>query len=162
MKPTVYIETSIVSYLTARISRDLVVAGRQQLTRTWWDAQRRHFELYISELVVEECREGDSVASRNRLDALRSFPVLQTVPEAVKLASRFVAHKCVPPSACVDALHIAVATVNNLSYLMTWNCAHIANATIRSHLVLEADLAGYRLPVICTPEELLGGHHGNL
>ncbi len=161
MKPTVYLETTIISYLTARISRDLVIAGRQQITRNWWDTQKQHFELFISESVVTEAREGDKVVSQNRLEILRSFPVLTTTMDVIELANRFVSGKCVPKNASVDALHIAVATVNKLDYLMTWNCAHIANATIRSHLALEADLAGYRLPVICTPEELLGGKHGN-
>jgi hypothetical protein len=162
MKPTVYLETSIISYLSARISRDLVVAGRQQITRNWWDSQMPNFSLFVSEFVLTESAEGDKTAAQKRLDILRLLSVLSTTREALDLANRFVSHKCIPKSAGIDALHVAVATVNGMDFLMTWNCTHIANATLRSHLALEADLAGYHLPVICTPEELFGGKHVHL
>ncbi len=160
MKPTVYLETTIISYVTSRMSRDVVVAGRQQITRSWWDNEKQHYSLNISEFVLDECRGGDKDASRNRMELIRPFTVLKSSSEVSALAKRFISAKCVPHSAATDALHIAIAAVNNLTYLLTWNCTHIANATIRSHLALQANLAGYCLPVICTPEELLGGKHG--
>jgi hypothetical protein len=156
MKPTVYVETTIPSYLTSWPSRDVVRAGEQQVTRDWW-ARRSGFELRVSSLVLLECGAGDPSAAALRLAALDGVPVLAQTPEAVALAETLLREAPLPARAAADALHIAVAAVNGVSYLVTWNCTHIANATLRPRIEALCRRSGYEPPVICTPQELLGG-----
>jgi hypothetical protein len=155
MKPTVYVETTIPSYLTAWPSRDVVRAGEQQVTRDWW-AGRSRFELRVSSLVLLECGAGDSDAAARRLAALKGVPVLAQSPEAVTLAGTLLREVPLPGKAAADALHIAVAAVNGVSYLLTWNCTHIANAILRPRIEAVCRQFGYEPPVICTPMELQG------
>ncbi len=154
MKPTAYIETTIPSYLTARPSRDVVRAGEQQVTRDWWD-RSAEYELRVSSLVLLECQAGDAQAAAERLAALEGVPVLAQSPEAVALAGMLLKEVPLPPKAANDALHIAVAAVNGIAYLVTWNCTHIANATLRPQIEAICRRMGYEPPVICTPRELL-------
>lgn len=156
MKPTVYIETTVPSYLTAWPSRDVGRAGEQQVTRDWW-ARRSGFELRVSSLVLLECGAGDPEAAALRLAALDGVPVLAQTPEADTLAETFLREVPLLARAAADALHIAVAAVSGVSFLMTWNCTHIANATLRPRIEALCRQAGYEPPVICTPQELLGG-----
>jgi hypothetical protein len=156
MKPTVYVETTIPSYLTAWPSRDVVRAGEQQVTHDWW-ARRSGYDLRVSSLVLLECGAGDPGAAAQRLAALAGIPVLAQTPEAETLAETLLREVPLPPKAATDALHIAVAAVNGVSYLLTWNCTHIANATLRPHIEAVCRQSGYEPPVICTPQELLGG-----
>lgn len=156
MKPTVYIETTIPSYLTAWPRRDVVRAGEQQVTRDWW-ARRSEYELRVSSLVLLECGAGDAEAAALRLAALDGIPLLAQTPEAVVLAETLLREVPLPPRAAADALDIAVAAVNGISYLVTWNCTHIANATLRPRIEDLCRRSGYEPPVICTPKELLGG-----
>lgn len=155
MKPIVYIETTVPSYLTAWPSRDVVRAGEQQVTRDWW-ARRTEFELRVSSLVLLECGAGDSDAAALRLAALDGVPVLAQTPEAETLADALLREVPLPAKAAADALHIAVAAVNGVAYLLTWNCTHIANATLRPRIEATCRQLGYEPPVICTPKELLG------
>ncbi len=155
MKESVYIETSVVSYLTGRPSRDMVVAAHQELTRQWWDTRASVFELVVSELVCEESSGGDAEASRRRLAAIAGVPVLETNDAAVALAERLVSRNLVPQESAADALHIAVAAVNGIDYLLTWNCRHLANAARRQKIEASVEEAGYACPIICTPEELM-------
>ena len=155
MKPTVYVETTIPSYLTAWPSRDVVRAGEQQVTRDWWDG-RGEFELRVSSLVLLECSAGDSDAAALRLAALDEVPVLAQTLEAETLAEALLREVPLPAKAGADALHIAVAAVNGVAYLLTWNCTHIANATLRPRIEIICRQMGYEPPVICTPMELLG------
>jgi predicted nucleic acid-binding protein len=155
MKPKAYVETTVVSYLTARPSRDVVIAGHQQSTRDWWDTCPDNFQLVASELVVQEAGAGDEGAARERLEALESLTLLETAEEALALAQQLVDASAVPQKASEDALHIALAAVNGIEYLVTWNCRHIANATMRSKIEEVCRSAGYEPPIICTPEELL-------
>jgi predicted nucleic acid-binding protein len=155
MKPTVYVETTVPSYLTAWPSRDVVRAGEQQLTRDWW-ARRSEYELRVSSLVLLECRAGDPDAAALRLAALDGVPVLAQAPEAEELAATLLREVPLPARAAADALHIAVAAVNGVSYLVTWNCTHIANASLRPQIEAACRRSGYEPPVICTPRELLG------
>ncbi len=157
MRPRVYIETTVVSYLTARPSRDLVVAAHQEVTREWWEERRSGFELYVSQLVIQEAAAGHPEAARRRLDELAGVPSLALREEAVALARRLIDRGAVPSQAAADALHIALATVHGMDYLLTWNCRHIANAEIRQAVASVCELHGYEPPVICTPEELMGG-----
>jgi hypothetical protein len=155
MKPTVYVETTIPSYLTAWPSRDVVRAGEQQVTRDWW-ARRSEFDLRVSSLVLLECGAGDSDAAALRLAALDGMPVLAQTLEAETLADALLREVPLPAKAAADALHIAVAAVNGVAYLVTWNCTHIANAALRAKIESICRQMGYEPPVICTPKELLG------
>lgn len=152
-KPTVYVETSIVSYLTAVGSRDLVHAAHQQLTRSWWDS-RGDFTLVASQAVIEEASAGDPGAAARRLDALRGIPLLNLSDQAVQLATSLIRDGGLPPKARVDAFHVAIATVHGVDYLLTWNCRHIANASLRGKIESICRAARYQPPVICTPLEL--------
>jgi predicted nucleic acid-binding protein len=154
-KSTVYLETTIFSYLTARPTRDIVQAAHQQLTREWWD-RRTRFDLFVSQIVITEASGGDADAASKRLAELEGIPVLAVTSEAVDLAGRFVKAHAMPERAAVDALHVAVAVVNGMDYVLTWNCTHIANAAIRDKIEQTCRDAGYEPPVICTPEELMG------
>ena len=156
MKAKVYIETTIVSYLTARPNRDLVVAAHQQLTQEWWTNRRADFDLYASQLVIQESSAGDSEMAHLRLAALDETLLLDVNKDAVDLARTLVKRGPIPEKAAVDALHIAIATVHGMDYLLTWNCKHIANAEMQTAVAAICRASGYEPPVICTPEELLG------
>ncbi|MFC1643249.1 type II toxin-antitoxin system VapC family toxin [Myxococcota bacterium] len=155
--PRIYVETTIVSYLVAHPSRDLVVAALQQITRDWWDT-RDAFDLYVSQLVLDEASAGDADAAARRLVALREATLLQTTGEAASLAQALVQSGGLPPKAAADALHIAVAASHGLDYLLTWNCTHIANATMRGRIESTCRTVGFEPPVICTPVELVEEH----
>lgn len=154
MKPTIYVETTIPSYLTARPSRDLIIAAHQSVTRTWWESQRTEFELFVSLNVLTEAGAGDPGAAEERLNALAGIPLLEVTEEAIRLADRFVHDVPMPPKAAIDALHVAIASVHGMDYLLTWNCTHIANARLRPMLESICIAAGRVCPVICTPLEL--------
>jgi len=155
MAQRVYIETTIISYLAAWPSRDTVVAGRQVLTRCWWEGRRQTFELVISELVVQESLAGDADAAARRMDLLRGVPSLEVSPTAVVLANTIVNRGLIPEEYSEDALHLAICAVNGVDYLLTWNCRHLANAIRRDRLGALIEDEGYGAPVICTPEELM-------
>lgn len=154
MKSRVYLETSVVSYLMALPSRDIVRAAHQQLTRDWW-AIRGQFDLFTSQVVLDEAMRGDPDAAARRLAALQGVALLDVTDQAEKIAARFLAGGVMPAKAAVDALHVAIAVVHGMSYLLTWNCSHIANASIRGKIEATCRAAGLQPPLICTPEELL-------
>ncbi|MEL6439333.1 MAG: type II toxin-antitoxin system VapC family toxin [Cyanobacteria bacterium J06621_8] len=156
MRESVYIETSITGYLTARSSNNLILMANAEATREWWDTRRTQFNLYISQVVLNEVARGDTEMATRRLEILRDFPLLAVSEAAQTLAALFLAKSNLPPKAADDALHIAVATVYGLDYLLTWNCKHIANAQIQKKLSQISNEAGYELPIICTPYELMG------
>jgi hypothetical protein len=157
MKPKVYIETTIVSYLAARPSRDIVVAAHQQITYEWWHNQRQGFHLLASQLVIAEAQAGDADLAQKRLSLLQETKLLQVTDAAAALAEALITGGAVPRSAMEDALHIAIAVVNGIDYLTTWNCKHIANAQLRSKIDHICRTEGYMPLIICTPEELLEG-----
>jgi hypothetical protein len=140
MKQTVYVETTVISYLTAWRSPQLVMAANQEVTRTWWDEYRHDYELYVSGVVRQEASSGDEDAVRRRLEVIDSVQELEVPEEAQRLAEQLVMGVPLPQKADVDALHIAVAAINGMDYLLTWNCRHIANVTLRSAIegVIEA------------------------
>jgi len=154
MKPKAYLETTIVSYLAASPSRDIVIAGHQQITREWWE-HRNRFELFVSEAVVEEATRGDAAVAARRAALLSGIPVLDLAAEVHELANRLLLVRAVPAKALIDAVHIAVAAVNRVDYLLTWNCTHIANAAVRGKIEQACRAAGLQAPAICTPEELM-------
>jgi hypothetical protein len=155
MKSKVYIETSVISYLTARPSRDILIAANQQVTQEWWQERRPSFDVYISQLVEQEISSGDAEAVAKRQQALTDCSFLDITPEAVSLAERLIEQNAIPKQAAEDALHIAVATVSGMDYLLTWNFKHIANAAMRANVELVCRLNGYEPPVICSPMELM-------
>ncbi len=154
MKSRVYLETTIPSYLTAWPSRDIVRAAEQEVTRSWWKT-RDAFELYVSELVVDEVTAGDPQAAVQRLEALAGIQLLGMTREAEALGAELVKQAAVPQRAAIDALHIALAAVHGMNYLLTWNCKHIANATMRGRIEEVCRAVGVEPPIICTPMELL-------
>ena len=155
MKAKVYLETTIISYFTARPSRDIITAAHQQLTQEWWASRENRFDLFISQIVLQEAHQGDEDAIRRRLEMIESIPEVEVNPQALALAQALVTEKIVPEKAAADALHIAIATVHGMDYLLTWNLKHIANASIRNAITDLCRQRGYEPPVICTPEELL-------
>jgi hypothetical protein len=156
MSETVYIETSIVGYLTARSTKNLILAANMEITKDWWEFRRNAFVLYTSEAVLNEVAQGDPVIAAQRLEVLRDFPLLALNQAVQDLATQFLARSSLPSKAKVDAIHIAVATVHDMDYLLTWNCRHIANAQIQSKLAEISVDFGYVLPILCTPNELMG------
>lgn len=155
MRGKIYVETSVISYLTSRLSRDLIVAGHQQITQEWWANQRDKFELSVSQTVLEEIAGGDQEAAQQRLSVIESLPLQEITQEAIALAKDLVRLGPLPEKAAVDALHIAIAVTNKVDYLLTWNCKHLANAALRSRIERVCRARGYDPVVICTPEELL-------
>jgi len=157
-KPSVYVETSVISYLASRPSRDVIVAGHQQITLEWWD-MRDDWRLFASPLVIREAGGGDVDAAARRLAFTQGLTLLPMTDLVQTLAGQLLAGAALPSKAAEDALHIAVAAIHNVEYLLTWNCRHIANATKRLAISTICEQSGYRTPVICTPEELLGEKH---
>jgi hypothetical protein len=155
MKTKIYLETTIPSYLTAWPSRDLITAANQQTTRDWWAFRRAAFEVYISQLVIQEASMGDPEAANRHLEAIKDIPELDITDAAKLLAKELIAEVPLPAKAELDALHIAIAAVNDMEYVLTWNCTHIANAVFRHHIEAICRSAGYEPPVICTPQELM-------
>lgn len=154
MKARVYLETSVVSYLVGRLSRDVVVLGNQELTREWWTNRRDHYDLFISEVVVAEIALGDAALAQQRLAVAEGAKMLAVTTEAEQLAPLLLRAAGLAPNAETDALHMAVAAVHGMDYLLSWNCTHIANAAIRRSIEKQCRALGYEPPVICTPQEL--------
>jgi hypothetical protein len=154
LKPKVYLETTVISYLTATPSRDIVQAAHQQVSREWWE-RRGDFDLFASQAVITESSRGDPSAAARRLALLEDVAILEVTEDASRLAEAFIEQHALPAKAAVDALHIAVAVVMAMDYVLTWNCTHIANAVIRPKIEDACRQLGYDPPVICTPEELM-------
>ena len=156
MKSSLYLETTIPICLTSRPSRDLIIASHQALTREWWETRKNAFQLYISQLVVDEASAGDPFAAQQRLKALQGLPLLDITPEVAELASSILASGKIPRKAATDAAHIAIAAVHGMDFLVTWNCVHIANAANVKAIAFICREHSCECPVICTPEELMG------
>lgn len=156
MTPTLYLETTVPSYLTAWPSRDLIRAGHQQITKEWWLKRRAGFDIYISQFVLDEAAAGDAEAARERLAALQGLPLLDLTDEVVDLAGALKSSLALPEKAVTDAAHIAIAAVHRMHFLLTWNCTHIANAEMFVGIEKACSERGFSSPVICTPEELMG------
>ncbi|MCY7345997.1 MAG: type II toxin-antitoxin system VapC family toxin [Pyrinomonadaceae bacterium] len=156
MKPAVYLEASIISYLTAYQSRDVIVLARQKITEDWWEHNRQKYELFVSDLVEQEASAGNVLMSKRRLKIIKTLKNLATSEKAVELAEILVKRKAVPENSVADALHIAIATVEQMNFLLTWNFKHIANAQMQSKIEKVCRDEGFEPVTICTPEELLG------
>jgi hypothetical protein len=153
--PTVYLETSVVSYLTARLSQSLLIARRQRLTRVWWHRYRHNHPLTISVRVQQEAGGGDSAASKDRLDAIRGIDTLPFDALSGHLAEKLIGNGLLPGKALADAEHIAIAATNFVPLLITWNFKHLANPVLRRVVVRACEAEGFRCPEICTPEHLM-------
>lgn len=152
----VYLETSVVSYLVALPARDLVVAAHQQITRDWWEHRRHQFRCLISQVVVDEISAGDPSEIKKRQKFVESLDVLDVSVDAENLTQAIMRARVLPEKAIRDAAHIAVAAVHGIQYLSTWNCKHLANAQISRRVHKVCDSLGFLMPIICTPEELMG------
>lgn len=156
MRRTVYIETRIISYLAARPRRDLIVAARQQLTHTWWRERRAAFDLYVSQVVLDEALAGDPEAAKRRAALVVDLPLLDITSVVADLAAALLERVPLPPRAGADAAHIAVAAYHGVDFLLTWNSTHIANAELRPRVERVCRESGYPAPVLCTPDQLMG------
>jgi hypothetical protein len=157
MAKRVYIETTIPSYLAAWLSRDLRQAARQQITHDWWNQERHKYDLCISQGVLNEAGTGDPDAAKRRLTLIQHLPLLELNEGAKAIAKAIMASGLLPEKATRDATHIAVASAHGVDFLLTWNCRHIANAAIMKELGEIVEARGYEMPLLCTPEQLLGG-----
>jgi predicted nucleic acid-binding protein len=160
-KKTVYLETSFISYLTNRLSRDLIVAAHQQVTRTWWEDERAKFELFVSDVVLDEIKRGDREASMLRQNKIEGLAILQLKPEVLLLAELILKRSFLTIKALPDALHMALGAIHGIDYVITWNFKHMANAEIEYAIMNACEEKGYKSPVICTPLELMGGASEN-
>lgn len=156
MAEIVYIESSIISYLTARPSRDIVTAARQAITIEWWSTRLAQYDPYISALVETEISTGDPVAAAQRMRIVANIPSLAITDDAQRLASDLVATRAVPANSVEDALHIAIAATQGANYLLTWNFKHINNAETKAKISQAIEAAGFDCPILCSPEELGG------
>jgi hypothetical protein len=156
MKKKLYLETTVPSYLAARPSSDLIVAGHQQITRQWWEKRKCDFDIYVSQFVVDEASSGDKAMAQRRLEIIKGFSLLDITEDVTDLAEAIIKKGAIPAKSATDAAHIAVASVHSMDFLMTWNCAHIANAEIFFAVSDVCKAQGFECPIICTPEELMG------
>ena len=154
MKSKVYLETTIVSYLVASSTPDIIQAAHQQVTREWW-TRRERFALFVSRPVLTEAGRGDATAAARRLEAMAGIPVLSASLGVATLANALVRTGTLPAKARLDAVHVAIAAMNGMDYLLTWNLRHLANAAIRGKIEEACRKAGMQPPIICTPEELM-------
>lgn len=160
-KPTLYVETTVLSYLAARPSRDIIVQAHQQITWDWWESERENYELYISEIVLQEIVEGDPIAAQRRESFMGNLVILDMSDAVRNLARELEKFLNLPKRAELDALHLSFAIEYEINYLLTWNCSHLANGLIISRLK-EFELKTSRVtPVIVTPEELISGGEEN-
>ena len=154
VKPKLYIETSIVSYITSRPSRDVVINANQQLAQEWWENHHR-FDLFVSELVINEVSKGDVLMAQKRLDLIQDIPLIDFNDEAKDLAKEILRQNILPPKATLDVFHIAISVVHEIDFLLTLNCKHIANAFIFRRIEKICSEFGYETPIVCTPQEIL-------
>ncbi|UCH92298.1 MAG: type II toxin-antitoxin system VapC family toxin [Candidatus Aminicenantes bacterium] len=155
MKPSIYIETTVVSYLTAKLSKDLIVAAHQQITHEWWENSLNHFVPYISPVVLDEASKGDKEAAQLRLEKIKNFTILKVNSDINQLSEIYYSSLSIPEKTKADTYHLAIASWYNIDFLVTWNCSHIANGFIIKELKKINFNLGVNTPEICTPEELM-------
>jgi len=153
---SVYLETTFISYLVAPLSRDLLVAAHQQITQDWWSRRRPTFDCFISQVVIDEVSGGNRHESEKRLAITADLTALEFTGDAGTILKDILASGVLPANATLDAAHVAVATLHRMDYLLTWNCKHLANAKIVRRMEIVCARLGYRVPLICTPESLMG------
>lgn len=156
MKEKVYIETSFISFLTSKPSDTKLTAVWQAISHEWWQKRRTFYDLFISEIVIDEVTKGDRKAAEKRVALCRKIPVLDVSEESLKLAKMIVTSEILPKKAANDIFHIAVAACNQIDYLLTWNCKHLDNAELKPKVRKLLSYTEYTMPEICTPFELFG------
>jgi hypothetical protein len=154
-KPTVYVETTIPSYLTAWPKSNPIIAEHQRLTREWWANSRVRYNLYISEVVLAEISIGDPIAAKERMQAVAGLQELSLSDPVRHLTRDYLKLLQIPASAAPDAVHLALAVISGIEYLLTWNCKHLANPRVMRAITAENTRRGLFVPLIVTPEELL-------
>lgn len=155
-KPSIYLETSFISYATNRLSNDFLVSAHQRLSRRWWEHRRSDFRFFVSEIVVAEIVRGNESAVEKRVTFLAGIESIDLNEASSTLAKSFLERSALPEKAAQDALHVAVAAVNGVDYLLSWNCKHIVNLEIYSGIQRIIEGSGYTAPKVCTPYELMG------
>lgn len=155
MKPSVYIETTIISYLTAKPSRDLIIAAHQQITSEWWTDVRPQVDCYVSPFLIDEASRGDMAYAQKRLDQIVDFTVLEVNKEIEDLARAYFAALQIPEKAKIDVFHLAIAAWHKMDYLLSWNCKHIASGRVQKMMQEVNARLGVHTPIVCTPEELM-------
>lgn len=156
MKPRIYVDTSVISYLTAKAGRDAVAVARQIVTQQWWTGASRAYELVVSDFVIEEAGKGDAIAAQRRLDMVSTLSSIDVDMPAIEgLANRLIDQNALPPGARFDALHIAASACNGVEFLVTWNYKHLANPMQLDFIETICAQAGYKAPRIVTPDQLL-------
>ncbi len=155
MKPTVYIETTVISYLTARPSRDLIIAAHQQIAHEWWNTALPNFEPFISPIVLEEISRGDTNAIALRFESISDLTLLEVLPEVRDLAESYFSATEIPEKARADSYHLSLASWHGMDFLVSWNCTHIVSGRVKKIIEQINSVYGIRTPIICTPEELM-------
>ncbi len=155
MKPTVYIETSVISYYTAKPSRDIIILAHQEITREWWKDKIRHYTPYVSSVVIDEITEGNQIESKKRIKEVQKFKSLEVTNSVIELAKIYLKETSLPEKARIDSYHLALSTFHGVDFLVTWNCKHIANGNVVKKIQTINEREGYQTPFICTPEELI-------
>jgi len=155
MKPKIYVETTVISYYTSQISRDIIIAGHQQITREWWDNQIDRYTPYISEIVYDEITRGDSKAAKRRIKAVEGFNYLEINSNVLKIAKEYFEALDLPDKSRFDALHLALAVQHGMDYLVSWNFIHLVGARPRKVIEEINHQKGIKSPIFCTPEELI-------
>ena len=156
MKQSLYLETTIPSYLAARTSSNLVIAGRQAVTHDFWEDERHKYDLYISDYVIEECEKGDSVVAKKRLELLNGIDILRTTTQIKPLADVYMCILPISQKSRIDALHLAICSVYGIDVLLTWNCTHLGNDDTMRIAQKHNDAHGFSTPRIITPDFLVG------
>ncbi|MDR2510631.1 MAG: type II toxin-antitoxin system VapC family toxin, partial [Spirochaetaceae bacterium] len=124
-RKSIYVESTIPSYLTAKTSSNFLNAAHQSITRQVWDNEMYKYDLFISDYVIEDCEKGDSDAAKRRLDCIANITLLQKTPEIESLALIYQDLLGVPDKAKEDCFHLAACVVERIDYLLTWNCRHL-------------------------------------
>lgn len=154
MKSRIYVETSVISYLTARPSRDFLVLARQQMTREFWEQRDALYDAWSSPLVIDEISQGDAQAAAARLQVCANLAMLQINEAAQAFAEELIAKSAVPATEPEDALHIAMATIQQMDYIASWNFAHMVGPAAKFKLQTKISQLGHKPPLIATPEEI--------
>jgi hypothetical protein len=153
-RKSVYIETTIPSYATAKASRDIIIAHRQAVTKIFWDNERQKYDLYISDYVIDECGRGDPEAARRRLDIIDGIPLLPETEKAVALAHAYFGLLDITERAMTDCFHLAVCVDSEIDYLLSWNCTHLGQVSY-GKVYMYNQQHGLKTPDLLTPEVLM-------
>jgi hypothetical protein len=154
-KLKVYLESSVISFYANRRSKNLIVAAYQEISVDWWENELHNYQPYVSQFVIEEISRGDSHAAQNRINAIKSFPLLDLSEEVYDLAKKYLEEIQIPRKAQLDAFHISAAVINGMDYILSWNFHHIANVFVKEKIRRINERLGVDTPIICTPEELI-------